>query len=249
MGTRRLLVILVILAFCAVAAWYLAPGFRHRAVDVYEKYGGWTEEARNAEPVKFIDYAERKLQGHLTDMEQNVENLASARERLRQAATKTRTSLAAAGEMAESFRTAYRQAEADSSYPVRMEGRDYDRAQLLEQVRLILQQRADGQETLAQLEQTEQKAGQKETDLLAQITRVKAALEMLPAQREIAQASELTGETERTWAEVNDLIGRNEKLLTGSPVRTVDELLHDREAEPAAEAGEVDVLGFLEGGE
>lgn len=249
MGLRRLLVVIVIVGFCGVAAWKLAPGFRHRAVGVYENYGGWTEEARNAEPVEFIDYAEGKLQGHLADMQQTTRDLATARERIRQATEKTRASLEAAGGMAASFRTAYRQAEADSSYPARLEGRDYDRAQLLEQVRLILLQRADGKDALAQLEQTAEKAAQKETDLLAQASRVKAALEMLPAQREIARAHELTGETEKTWAEVNDLIGRNEKLLTGSPVRTVDELLRDREAKPSAETDDVDVLGFLEGGE
>ena len=246
MKLQRVFVVIALAVVCGALLWHFAPGFRHRAVDVYGKYGGWTDEARSADPVGFIDYAEQKLQGHLADMRQTTQDLAAARERLRQATEQTRASLTAADQMAESFRTAYRQAEADSSYPVRMEGRGYERAELIEQVRLILQQRADGRQALGQLEQTAETAGQKETELLAQVTRIKAAMEMLPAQREIARAHELTGETEKTWAEVNDLIGRNETLLTGSPVRTVDELLHDRETESGT-AGKVDVLGFLEG--
>lgn len=249
MKLQRILVVLIIAAFCGVAVWHFAPGFRHRAVDAYQKYGGWTEEARAADPVGFIDYAEGKLRGHLTDMQRTTQDLAKAREQLRQAMDKTRASAEAADQMAESFRAAYRKAEADSSYPAYLEGRDYDQAKLIEQVRLILQQRSDGQQALVQLEQTAQKAAQRETDLLAQTARIKAALEMLPAQRAIAEAHELTGETEKTWAEVNDLIGRNETMLTGSPVRTVDELLRDRQAKPDTAAGAVDAMAFLEADE
>ena len=246
---RRVLGIFVVVVICAVVIWQFLPGLQHRAVDVYEKYGGWTEEARSADPVGFIDYAERKLRGHLADMQQTTKDLAAARERLRQAEAQARASMENATEMAQSFRTAYRQAEADSSYPVRAEGREYDRTQFIAQVQLTLKEKAGYGQAITQMEQTDERAAQKETDLLAQITRIKAALEMLPAQRAIAEAHELTGETEKTWAEVNDLIGSNEKLLTDSPVRTVDELLRDREARPAAEADEVDVLGFLEGDE
>ena len=246
MKLQRGLVVVILVVVCGALLWQFAPGCRQRAVDVYEKYGGWTEEARRADPVGFIEYAERKLQGDLADMQQTTRDLAAARERLGQAAEQTRASLEAASGLAEAFRNAYRQAEADSAYPVRMEGRQYEREQLVEQVRLILQQRSGNQQAIGQLEETATAAGEKEAALLAQITRIKAALQMLPAQREIARARELTGETEKTWSEVNDLIGRNETLLTGSPVRTVDELLQDRAAESGA-AGEVDVLGFLEG--
>jgi hypothetical protein len=245
---QRILMFGVLGLLCGGLIWFLAPGFRKRAVDVYEKYGGWTREARSADPVGFINYAEQKLQSHLVEMQKTSQDLAAAREQIRQATEKTCASLQAADEMAGSFRTAYRQAEAGSSYPVHLEGRDYDRAQLLEQVRLILQQRSDGRRTLSELEQTARVAGEKETGLLAQITRVKAALEILPAQREIVRAGRLTSQTENTWSQVNGLIERDETLLTGSPVRTVDELLRDREARPAGAVGEADVLGFLEGG-
>ena len=247
MKLQRLLVLVVLVVVCVALVWHFAPGCRQQAVDAYKKYGGWTEEARRADPVGFINYAEGKLQGHLADMQQTTRDLAAARERLQQATDRARKSVTAADQMAESFRTAYQQAETDAAYPVTMEGRPYTRAELIEQVRLILQQRADSQQSVGQLEQTAETTGQKATELLTQITRIKAALEMLPAQREIARASKLTGETEKTWSEVNDLIGRNETMLTESPVRTVDELLRDREA-GQAKAGDVDVLAFLEGG-
>ncbi|NLW50583.1 MAG: hypothetical protein GXY85_07020 [Candidatus Brocadiaceae bacterium] len=245
---KRVLMVVVLIAVCGALAWRFAPGCRQQAADLYGRHAGWTEEARRADPVGFIEHAERNLHGHLAAMQRTTRDLAAARERLKVAADHARASSEAAGELAESFRAAYRKAEAEGGYPARLEGRDYSRAELIEQVRLILQQRTDSGEAVVQLDRTAEEAARRELELVGQIARIKATLDMLPAQREIARARELTGQTEKTWGEVNALMDRNEELLTSSPVRTVDELLAHRAeaAQPAAGEADADVMAFLE---
>jgi len=82
MKLQRALVVVIAVIVCGALLWHFAPGCRQRAADVYEKYGGWTDEARREDPVGFIEYAERKLRAHLAGMQQNTRDLAAARERL-----------------------------------------------------------------------------------------------------------------------------------------------------------------------
>jgi hypothetical protein len=65
---------------------------------------------------------------------------------------------------------------------------------------------------------------------------------------DIARVNELTANTAELLGQVKELLDENEEVLSGSPVRTVEELVASAGGE-AEDAGDVDVQAFLEAGE
>jgi len=247
MKLLRTTVIVVLIVIVAALAWRNAPGCRQQARDAYEKYGGWTAEARQADPVGFMEYAEQKLAQDLQVFQDTRRRLNEARQTVAAEIEKTQSLLGSADELAATFRQEYWKAEAASSYPVSVSGTDYDREQLVEQVQVILIQKANYQLLLKQLQAAAGAVEQKEPELVAQINNTRAALATLPSKKEIARVNELTGKTEELLAQVNELIDQNERLLDESPVRTVEELVAARDEATATEKpAQVDARAFLE---
>jgi hypothetical protein len=229
--------------------WRSSPGCRQRAADVYGKYGGWTEEARRADPIGFIEYAEGKLAEDLEALNQSRRSLADAEQTIELELADTRVLQQAADELAAQCRQAYQEAEASAAYPVEVAGKSYTRADLLEQVELILLQKRNYQQIVEGFEQAAADVAVRQPQLVAQINSIRAALKTLPSKKEIARINQLTGQTEELLGQVNDLIDQNAALLGQSPVRTVEELIQTRDASRQGEAGQVDVRAFLEGAE
>jgi phage shock protein A len=248
MKTGRLIVLLVIIAAVGLLIWRFVPGLRQKATDAYRRYGGWTEEARRADPVGFIEYAEKELKDDLQSLEDTRLRMAEAAETVASELERARVLLDSAGELAEQFRQAYRQAEAQGGYPVEVAGAEYTRDELIEQVRLVLLQQASYEAIIADFEAATGTVADKQQQLVTQITATKAALSSLPAKKEIARLNELTGRTEELFQKVDEVIGQNETVLAASPVRTVEELIQEREATSEAAEG-VDAEAFLEGGQ
>lgn len=250
MKISRLVIVIVLLVVLAVLAWKFMPGVRQKAVDVYREHGGWTEEARRADPVGFIEYAEGELQDDLAALEQTRVRITEARKTLASELDKHRSLLKEAEQLAATFREAYRQAETGPGYPVRVSGRDYGKDELIRQVRLILLQRESYEQIIDDMEAAAENLTSKKEQLVTQITATKAALSSLPAKKEIARVNELTGRTREIFQQANELIGKNRDVLAESPVRTVEELSQrGKEGAATAPQGEVDARAFLEASE
>jgi hypothetical protein len=248
MKARTFLVVIVAVLVLALLAWKFMPGVREKGRSAYRKYGGWTEEARRDDPIGFIEYADKKLNADLSAMRQTRRDLSMARENIKAELRKTEELLAAATELAESFRAAYTAASGGGGFPVKVSGREYTRDQLIEQVRLILMQRENYASLLVDLKKAEAGASAKQEELVPQIARTEALLATLPAKKEVARANKLTGRTEELLAKVDDVLVRNEEMVSASPVRTVEELAGAREIAGEG-ADEAEVMKFLEGKE
>ena len=250
MKVSRIVVLIVVIVVGAGLVWRFAPGCRQQAREAFSKYGGWTEKARQADPVGFIDYAEGKLSADLDAFTQVRYDLSEAYKRLSDELDRNRALLAKAEELAGQFREAYKGAEAGGKWPVHVADRDYGRDDLLEQVRLLLMQRDNYKQTIAELQTAAQAAKEKQQQLVVQINNTSAALESLPAKREIARVNQLTASTEELMAQVNDLLEKNTEVLSASPVRTVEQIVTEQKA-PAQPSKDVDaqVKAFLEGAE
>jgi hypothetical protein len=244
MRTGKLLIVLIVLFIGIVFIWRFMPGLRQRAVEVYREHGGWTEKARRSDPVGFIEYAERELREDLASLQETTGRMAEARETLSSELERHRSLLTAADELAGRFRAAYQAAGPDGGYPVRVSGADYGEGDLIEQVRLILRQRESYKDIIADMEAATASLKEKQHEVVAQITATKAALSALPAKMEIARVDELTGRTREIFQQIDELIGRNEVLLSEPPVRTVEELLRREVEEPRGV--DVDARAFLE---
>jgi phage shock protein A len=152
-----------------------------------------------------------------------------------------------ADELAGKFREAYRRAEVGGGYPVTVSGAEYSRDELLAQVRLTLTEARNYRESVRDYDEAAAAVEEKEQELVTQIADTKAALAQLPARKDIARVNELTASTTELLQQVKDLMDQNEKVLSSSPVRTVEELSAPAARGPSA-GGEVDVEAFLEGG-
>jgi len=246
----RWIVGLVVLVVIAVAAWQWLPGLRSKARDVYRKHGGWTEEARRDDPVGFLEYAEQKLAKDLAALNRSRSDLAQATQRIAGEQTKTEGLLASAVTLAESFRTAYKGAAAAKAWPVEVSGASYSKEQLVQQVRLILMQKGSYTQIIAEFKKAADAAKKKSEQLVGQVNRTKATLAMLPAKKEIARVNKLTEGIDDVLAQVNDLLGENDDVLSASPIRTVEELAAAKPATATPSAKlDADVKAFLEGGQ
>jgi phage shock protein A len=249
MKPGRLIAIVVIVVVAGILVWRFLPGLRHRARDAYERYGGWTPEARRADPVGFLEYAEKKLQADLDELKQSRQSLADAARRLEAERQSNENLLASAGKLANSFRAAYQAAESGGSWPVSVAGATYTHEQLVSQVRLVLSQKANYEKVLKEIDKASEAVKTKSEHLVSQINETKATLAILPAKKEIARVNKLTEDIEELLGEVDELLGENEEALAASPIRTVEELTRAKPgtATPSTSL-DADVKAFLEGG-
>jgi phage shock protein A len=246
---RAIGVVIVLLVLVLGIVWFF-PGLRHRGREMYREYGGWTEEARKGDPVGFIEYAEKTLQQHLRDMQSTQQRMKDALASIKEETAGTTRKLQAAENLAETFRTQYKQALGQGTFPISVAGRTYTQEETVAQVGLILRQRDSYENLLAEFDSVQQVAEKRMEELVTQIGDTKASLAMLPAKREIARLNELTGSTEELMSQVNDLIMTNGRVLDedASPVRTVEELIQG-ESEAPDTGSNPDARAFLEGGQ
>jgi phage shock protein A len=122
---------------------------------------------------------------------------------------------------------------------------------MVAQVDLILVQRDNYDEIVAELERVLVKVGEKQTELRARIDSTKATLSTLGAKKTIAKIDKLTGEADELLREVSELLGDNAAAVEelDSPVRTVEQLTGSLPAaKPSGSATRERALSFLEGG-
>lgn len=241
----RLVAGLLIIVILALLAWQLLPAGRERVKDVYEKYGGWTEEARQSDPVGFIEYAQKQSAADLEAMKETQRNLADSAQKIDSMLQEQKKLLSTADTLANRFRETYQEAEGDAGYPVKVAGEEYTRNELTEQVRLVLRQKRDYAQTITELEEAARAVKEKQKQLTSQINNTEAALATLPSKKEIARVNQLTGRTEKLLQQVGDVLEENREVMQESPVRTVEEIVQ-REKEETSE-GDIDVQEFLEG--
>ena len=246
---KKIIGILALIAVLGALAWTFLPGVRHRAVKVYEKHGGWTPEARKADPVGFLEHAEKKLARDLEALQESRRALAQAQEKIAAEAEKNQGLLQSAMALADKFRTAYREAQESKTWPVEISGANYSEKELVEQVRVILMQKANYEQILKEFESASAAAKEKSEQLVTQTNSTKAALAMLPAKKEVARVSKLTEGLTETLGQVSSLLGENEKALTSTPIRTVEELVGSKQATKAPADPQAEAKAFLEGKE
>ena len=220
----------MIVAAIAVAfwAWKRLPGVRTKVETAVEEYGGWTPEAREADPVGFIEYAQERLASDLENFEDGIESLEEVRAKSEERLRENRELAAAAESLAGSFREAYRWAETDG-YPVQVSGQEYDREQLLDQVRLLLAQLESYQSIVVDYEGVLVAVKERHADLSVRVPNTRAMLETLEAKKELALLREQTAATDKLLVELDEVLGRNRETLEAldTPVRTVEELIDD----------------------
>lgn len=247
--TKRLLILLLVVVV-ALVAWRKLPGLRHRATTALDEFGGWTEDARRADPVGFIEFAEKRLGEDLAAFQKAQTDLAQAKVAAEEELARSQDRFAAANLFAEEFRTAFQGAEAAGSFPVTVRGSQYTRADLVDQVSLLLLERDNYAEIIDGFERVLGNVEVKTRELVTRIQTTRATLTKLKPQKEIARIDKLTGDADKLLADVDELLGENANALGDlrTPVRTVEDLMSAKPAEKPSAGDDAATLEFLTGG-
>ncbi len=251
----KLILILLVVVGVGYAVWRFLPGVRTKVESTVEEYGGWTDDARREDPVGFLEYAQEKMSADLQAFQKAKQDLAAARVKAEEEMQKTEDLRAAAERHSLEFRGAFQAAEASAAFPVAVSGAQYERDDMIEQVRLLLLQRDNYAGVAASYRKVLDTVDARQNDLDRRILDTKAQLTNLGAQKELVRIQKLTEETDELMAQVAELLGENSEVLQDldSPVRTVEELMRSggggAAGTPVANTGggDSDVMAFLKG--
>lgn len=207
------------------AALAVSPAMRARVNSHWAQIGGWTEEAREADPIGFATHAEEKLQQDLETMAKTRKDLAAEIGQLAQKLREQRALRDQAHGLAEAFRSEYQLASTNGGFPIEVRGAAYTRRDAESQVSMLLAE-ADGYDDSVRklTEMKEQAEGQMEA-LAVRVNATESQLAALATKRELLRAKQLTDEGQQLLAQVDDLLNGNAEAIEGNPVRTVRELL------------------------
>jgi phage shock protein A len=201
------------------------PGFRTGVNQQINDWIGWTEAARQADPVGFARHVERTLQRDLDKLQKTRQDLDGeigvlSRKRREQQALADQ-----AATLAEEFRQAYQTAAASNAFPVTVRHAAYTQEQVESQVSLLLAEAEGYRDAVARLDDVRGQAETRLEALTVQINTTQTQLAALPTQRELLRARVLSDEGEQLVAHVDRLLDVNNRVIQGNPVRGVAELI------------------------
>jgi hypothetical protein len=182
--------------------------------------GGWTAEARRADPVGFVDHAEGCLRKDLENLERARAKLAVETKELQRKVRAERSLRDEMKRWCEELGAACRGATHGDGFPVVVRGVSYTEAQGLVE---LSQLRTEVEGSEASVVKLEALARQSEGELEALGSRLRATetqVAMMAALRELVQVRTLTRESDRLLAQVDELLAANTRVLHGERVPT-----------------------------
>jgi len=233
------------MAGLAGAAVAVNPAMRTHVYQQWAGLCGWTEKARQADPVGFASYAERRLKQDLDVMRKTRRELAAEVGQLSRKIREQQALGDQSRQLAEEFRTEYQSASTNGGFPIEVRGAAYSEGQAMSQVSMLLSE-ADGyRQSLDQLTKVRKEAESKIEELVVRINDTEGQLAALSAKRELLRARQLTAEGEQLLAQVDELMTGNTQVIQANPVRTVHELLDAPVAKLQKTASQLRVEEFL----
>ena len=242
---RRMSIGGLVLAGLAAAAIAASPALRARVTQQWAALCGWTKEAREADPVGFASYAEKRLKHDLDVMKETRRELAAEVGQLAQKEREQQALGDQARQLAEKFRAQYQLASTNGGFPIEVRNAAYTEGQAKAQVSMLLAEAEGYEQAMGQLTDVRKDAESKIEELVVRINSTETQLAALSTKRELLRARQLTAEGEQLLAQVDQLMTGNTQLIEGNPVRTVRELLDAPVAKPQNTASQQRVEQFL----
>ncbi|MCB9915331.1 MAG: hypothetical protein H6828_09300 [Planctomycetes bacterium] len=241
----KYLLIAVAVLLVGWLAWTRLPGLRTQVSTKLDEVGGWTEEARRADPVGFLTFAEEKLQRDLETFRTSREALAETKTSAEAEGQRNAGLLRVADELAAEFRAAFQAAEASGAWPTSLRGASYTREQLVEQVDSVLRERVTYARVTDIYAEVVASADEQRKKLRDRIQSTEAALVELKAKKELVRVDALTAETDALLGQVEALLTGNQSALGAlDEPRSVEELLKASSGAPAPDERQ-QALDFL----
>ncbi|MCA9057112.1 MAG: hypothetical protein KDA85_01375 [Planctomycetaceae bacterium] len=221
MRKQRLGAVMAGFVLMVIAAYVRSDGFQQSIDRTVNEATGWNEEARKEDPQGYLDFVEKRLTQDLKTMQQTRKALAAEMNNITEQEQQLDAKVKYARELADEFRAAWR---ADR-FPVEIRHAAYTRDQTEAQVSILLAQIDGYQDSLEQIESARQQSEMRVEELTVQVVRTETNLALIDTQRELLRARALTTTRDELVAQVDALFTDNRTLLSGSPIRSVEELL------------------------
>ena len=239
------LIVLIVIGLFVIREF--APGLWTKVQNVYRDTAGWTEEARRADPVGYLNYAKVDMQQNLDRITIIIRDLETRALRLRQEATRLHGDHGRYQELLNRARIVFQEAESGArGYPVEFAGARYGREDFVRQVGIILSESQLAEQRIEDMKSADENISRAIRDMYEQRAKLRGALDDIDATIVIAQANVASQEVQNTLDRVSTVATDINAYLgaysSGAiPIRSVDELLK-REGEGTVNA---DVEAFL----
>lgn len=223
MNMKNVLVagLLVILASYATIR---SPKLRTVLHRMHANLTEWTEEDRLADPDGFADYAQRRLQRDLVEIEKSRSELAVSREQLAASIDVYSAKCELASNIADEFRRVYQAALEQEGFPITVRGAAYTQQQAEDQVLVLIEEMRKSSRMADQLTEVLGEVDSQLRSLALRATETEGHLTMLPSQRAILNARHLTDQGREMLADLDALLMGNRSVLGAHPIRNVNEL-------------------------
>ena len=234
----KTVVLLVVIGGLAAGAYSRIPALRARVFEQGQSWLGWTDVARQADPVGFTNHVEKRLKEDLEKLQAARGQLAGEIGTLSRNVREQQALLEHAEKLAAEFRDVYQAATEDGTFPVTVRDAAYTEDQAVSQVSLLLAETEGYRETLDKVEALRKQAESRLEELTVRVDRTASQLAMIATKRELLRARVLTDEAEQLVTQVDQLLDGNTQIVQGNPVRSVEELLaasQGRSSRPSVE--------------
>ena len=247
------IILLAVVVLGGFLAWQYLPGLRTAVQGKINEYGGWTEEARQDDPVGFVEHAQEKLRKNIDTFESVQDELAETKKTAEQKLEEFAEKESAATRMANELKELYTSAEATDAWPVTYAGNEYNRQEIIDQVKEVLAEKTNAVERQADYVAILEDVNKRRGEIRDRISQSSKTIDQLESQKLSLKADKLTSDAEQMLAQVNDLVEDTSRVAE-DPVRSLDDLMAANRSEEAAasEEDEINVrnseaLDFLNG--
>ncbi len=223
------------------------PGLRVPIERFITERVGWTEEARQQDPVGYLTFVMRRLEKDLADLTAARKELLSQIAHISRKIHEQEAFFYHAQRLAHMFRSEYQLAQRSNNFPMVVHGATYSAEEATHQIALLLAEAAGYRESVDRLRGVREEAERQLQTITVRLNRTEAEIAALSAERQICQVREIVNRQGELLARVQSLFDDNKKILMSHPVRTVRELLAAAESHPKPQTPWEDVEAFLAG--
>lgn len=242
---RFLAVVSVVAAVLGAVAYAYLPGLWVQIDRFVAEKWGWTEEARQHDPVGYLSYVIRHLERDLTNLNNARRELLSQIAQISRKIHEQEALLLHAQRLAHVFRAENQSAQRTGQFPIIVHGGSYSADQAKHQVAMLLAE-ADGyQASIERLRQVREEAERQLQSVTVRLNRTEAELAALAVGRELVEVRKIVTKQNELLARVESLREDNKRVLAENPVRNVRELLAAAEVQPAHHPSPEEVEAFL----
>jgi hypothetical protein len=242
----KLVNIVIVALIIGAGVYFFAPGLWTEAEQAYREKAGWTEEAKRAQPVRYLEYtleqARRehgKIDSYIAEYQSNIRSLT----RQRDEAVKT------AGfddVLLNEMKGVYKQVETGATnWPVTFREGAYTEQQFMTQLETLLNEKKTHEVVAKKLTVQIQKLIDKLGEIRKARTEYGARITAMEADLAIARANVGTADINRIIEQADDVmayVGATADSFS-TPIRSTKDLMNEM---PSSDAVDADVKAFLE---